>query len=603
MKKDMRAQFSNYREWIREYVVNAYDALASYCRISGEKNGDEITVKVEDDGKGMDKQRILKFFTLFTSEKDMEASRAIGTHGIGKLSIAAIPDQVRFEMETSDGKEAWLAKAGKLDGMEDIRVCLLNTTISRGTTFRITFKSSNSLMQEMTLLKEILHMYTRYLPFHISISVPLNEKEGSSHILHSINENWNSYSDSFSRKYTIDIAGNSFEVDFTLGDSVHEVYQNKVLISSKYNLLSNDLKKEWLLEYLGIRVDSSAFELPFGRHCLSNEDILYPLSRRIRKKFLPQYMADLYNHMQQHSLDELDYYTIQLNALTCNLISYDPSLDRPWSRYEFIRTQKLGKISLEELTEIAKKNGRFFIEGESNAGIDYSNYSELVIQQDQVEELDKLLKILFKDRCIFLKSADQVFEKYDDGNNQMNELQKSFERNLGFHPELISTWEWDDETEEEMEDSDHDDELSYFGQGLFEEVEEVWQDLSTLKWKANFLVEKNLQTPCYTRLFLYTNHTIILNLYHPFIEKLVSLSAVNPMLAGHWGVSRRLENSRNIFPYLSADIRKELLMLDGIAKLTEDKSQSKEEEDGKAFNRMFSDFRSKLNDSLMKSLN
>jgi len=32
---DMCSQFSNPREWVREYVVNAYDANAKICRISG----------------------------------------------------------------------------------------------------------------------------------------------------------------------------------------------------------------------------------------------------------------------------------------------------------------------------------------------------------------------------------------------------------------------------------------------------------------------------------------------------------------------------------------------------------------------------------------
>ena len=602
LKKDMRAQFSNYREWIREYVVNSYDAMATYCRITGGKNGDEITITVQDDGKGMNKARIEKFFTLYVSEKDMDANLAIGTHGIGKLSIAAIPDQLRFEMETSDGQEAWLALAGKLDGVEDIRIRLITNSIPKGTTFRITFKTKNSLLREMELLKEVLVRYVRFLPFHVAIAIPMTKDEEASHILHSINENWDVFSNSFSRKYTLDLNGASFDVHMNLGENVHEIYQNKVLVSSNYNLLSHGLKKDWVLGYLAIRVNSSSFELPFGRHCLSNEDILDPLARRIRKELLPQYMTDLYHYMKQVGLDELRFYGYQVDCLTGNLISFDPSLNKPWSNFEFIRTQTLGKLTFKELTEKIVAKGRFFIEDESNAGIDYSNFKEPVLHHDQPGDLITLLQLIFKDRCIFLKSTDLVFEKHGDNSQELSELQKAFEQSLGFHPDLISPDDFSDEYDEEMDDSPQDD-LSYFGQGLFSEVEEACRDLSTLKWKASFLVEKDFKTPCQTHLFIYANHTIILNLYHPLIKKLVALAAVNPKLAGHWGISLCLEDGRNVFPYLSADTRKELLMLDGIAKLAEVKASSKLDQERRAFNQMFKEVRSNLSDSIKKNLN
>ena len=35
LKRDMCAQFANPREWIREYAVNAADAQARFCYVSG----------------------------------------------------------------------------------------------------------------------------------------------------------------------------------------------------------------------------------------------------------------------------------------------------------------------------------------------------------------------------------------------------------------------------------------------------------------------------------------------------------------------------------------------------------------------------------------
>ena len=609
LKKDMRAQFSNYREWIREYVVNAYDAMATYCRIYGELDGDEITVTVIDDGKGMSRQRIEKFFTLYCSEKDIDSDKAIGTHGIGKLSIAAIPNQTRFEMETSDGKEAWLAKAGKLDSEEDIHVQKLDQLRPHGTTFRITFKKKCSLFEEMSQLKEILIRYVRYLPIHIYISVPMNENEESHPIQYGINEDWSSYYDSFTQDYKIDVGEDSFDVQISIGENLHEIYQNKVLVSNHYNLVSSGMKEEWVLECLAIRVNGSSFELPFGRHCLSDEEILQPLSRKIRNSLLPQFMHELYKNKAQASLEEIRTQGFQIDTLTCSLIKYDRTLTRPWNKYEFIKTRELGKLSFKELSDIVSEKGRFFVEDESNSGIDYSYFTEPVLHHSQAGEFLALLKSFFKEKCIFLKSEDLVFEKLGDQNKELTEQQKTFEKNLGFHPGLFSPENVDllddiDDIDDGSMDSDSDpDDDSFIGQGFFNEVEEACQDLSKLKWKASFLVEKDFKTPSQTHLFIYSNNTVILNLYHPLIAKLVELSSITPKLAGHWGVSLCLEDGRNVFPYLSADTREELLMLDGIAKLSEGRASKKLEQDRKAFKQVFNNFKKNLNDSLYDNLN
>lgn len=38
LKEDMCTQFADFREWIREYAVNAHDAGATYCEISGRED-------------------------------------------------------------------------------------------------------------------------------------------------------------------------------------------------------------------------------------------------------------------------------------------------------------------------------------------------------------------------------------------------------------------------------------------------------------------------------------------------------------------------------------------------------------------------------------
>ena len=58
-----------------------------------------------------------------------------------------------------------------------------------------------------------------------------------------------------------------------LSKGEHEVYQNRVYITNTYNLLSHDLNRKLVVPHLSIRVDCRDFEMPFGRHRLSNENL------------------------------------------------------------------------------------------------------------------------------------------------------------------------------------------------------------------------------------------------------------------------------------------------------------------------------------------
>lgn len=114
--KDMCGQFADPREWIREYVVNGYDAGASRVWIDGsEQEAEETyTISVEDNGRGMDRKGVQDFLTVFRSVKSGDARQIVGCHGIGKLSVAAVDGQCGFYMITSTGKQCWRMRTGHL---------------------------------------------------------------------------------------------------------------------------------------------------------------------------------------------------------------------------------------------------------------------------------------------------------------------------------------------------------------------------------------------------------------------------------------------------------------------------------------------------------
>jgi translation initiation factor IF-1 len=114
LKADMCTQFTDPREYLRELVTNAYDAGADRVGITVAEADGEFAVAVRDDGRGMNRQGVNDYLTLYRSRKAGDPERAIGRHGIGKLSIAAIPDQTRFALLTSTGREAWRLETGNL---------------------------------------------------------------------------------------------------------------------------------------------------------------------------------------------------------------------------------------------------------------------------------------------------------------------------------------------------------------------------------------------------------------------------------------------------------------------------------------------------------
>ena len=156
--EDIGAQFADHREWIREYVVNAYDAGATWCRISGKQTDDTITIYVDDNGHGMDEQGVKDFMTLFKSVKKGEPARTIGRFGVGKASILAIPDLTGLALQTSTGSESWLLEVGSLVDGGPVTMKQFAPSPPQGTRFSVSYRVSgpNSLPAELKQLGDVL---------------------------------------------------------------------------------------------------------------------------------------------------------------------------------------------------------------------------------------------------------------------------------------------------------------------------------------------------------------------------------------------------------------------------------------------------------------
>ncbi len=573
--EDIGAQFADYREWIREYVVNAYDAGAGRCKIWGEEDNERITIFVQDDGHGMDRDRVVDFMTLFRSVKEGDPRKAVGRFGVGKASILAIPGLIGLAMETSTGKEGWKMESYSLLDAKPVQIRRMENPGGSGTTFAVSYRKKVSLAQELLKLGDVLSRYLRYLPMTITVQNLASFQPGGQNFRY-INDQWSAYRERVGRKYTFTINDYSFEAILGIGKGSQEIYQNHVLITDKYDLFFHDWGKSVSLPKLSVRIDSPDFELPFGRHGLRNEEILNPLSEYMRETILPQYFDELYDAVQRQSAgDKIEIYSEDLENLAVALLRYDCGSRRMWSRLTMFNVWGAEqRMSYLQLYDLAGQKKRLYLEDPNNPGADYTVFDAPVLMTIQPVGTFDLLQKHFGPLLVNLGDENMVLEQTVTGNRKLTSEELSFESALGFHTDTLARYESDNEKE------------TAFSRDLFESpksIEDVFadmvklnnlsnearsarMDLEEIEWRVNYLVERDGVTPCRRQKYLYTNNTVVLNLYHPEIRKLLELSKKVPALAGHWALAMCLQDSRKILSHLTPEAREELIRLDAVVR-------------------------------------
>ncbi|TPW20586.1 MAG: hypothetical protein FD126_1538 [Elusimicrobia bacterium] len=104
--KDLVDQFDRPLDFFRELIQNAIDAGSNRIDVTFEHDGNQLVIRVEDDGEGMDEYIIDNFLlVLFRSTKEDDFTK-IGKFGIGFVSVfAPRPDMVR--VWTAKNGESW----------------------------------------------------------------------------------------------------------------------------------------------------------------------------------------------------------------------------------------------------------------------------------------------------------------------------------------------------------------------------------------------------------------------------------------------------------------------------------------------------------------
>ena len=598
LKKDMCAQFADPFEFVREYVVNAYDAQATCCTINGLENADHTTIIIQDNGHGMSKDGVIDFFTLYRSRKWGDPQRTVGRFGIGKLSVAAIPGQNAFKMLTSNGKDCWEAQAGSLLHNDPIKLFQIRPVREAGTTFEISFKKKEGLREVMLKLEDILNRYTRFLGMEIVVYHPVDDLHAKEILMSStICDVWDRKR-KYGQRFIEDIDGNRYDIMLELDQSAqHEIYQNKVFITHKYNLLSHDLESAIYLPNLKIRIDGHAFTLPFGRHCLADESCLDPIADHLRENLLPQFFDHLVAELRSRANLRMDIYRTMIHELAIALMQYIPGLDYSWSQIPVFRIYPDGYMSLADLEKQVVKDGKIYVAELNAVGVDYSTFDGPVIMNEQLGQGLNFLQQYFQPQIINLSLKDVVIEAPSSLRLSKSKEEELFQKNLGFHEDLelleeaktYGEWEESMGIYSDRTFTDFDDDLFDFP-----EVEKTKSAFERLTWRANHLVAKDGKSPSTSHKFILIDDEVILNLYHPEVKKLVKISSIAPKLAGHWAVAQCLTENTKIMSYLSADARENLIMIDGMARInTPDEVGNRRHTDKKRKNK----FRDLLDDT------
>jgi len=604
IREDMCAQFHNPDEWVREYVVNAADAGARSCYISGYGNGETYTVAVEDDGCGMDRQGVMDFFALFKSMKHGDPLRAVGTHGVGKLSPSAVPGQCGFVMRTSTGRECWRMEAGSLLESTPIRIERIEPVPARGTRFEITFENGDGPTPRSKLkdLSVVLENYLRHFGFKITLfetdGIGLDKPTWAKPVGR-IYGDWETPAERMGRSYSFELGGNQFKVVMGVGTGEHELYQKRVLVTRKYNLLSFDLPLELVVPHLKIRVDSPDFELTFGRNCLRNEDVLGPLSKNLREEILPEYFEELLFLCEKGMLKDQGVSSRKLEEMTCALLLHDDTAPKSsWRHLPLFVAMNAPRRSLLELQQEVRKSGILYLEVEPVAGTDYGAFNGPVISGVQPKGGIEVLEKHFDRKMVRLDQEDMILEMAPWCSPGLGEKEKRFEQCLGFQEALLNRAGTGlDERETGRQGPAADLENMERFEGVVREGIHARQDLSSLKWRVNYLVHRDGKTACKTHRFILRGDTVVLNLNHSEVQKLVALSEKDPNLAGHWATAMCLGDESRILEHITPETREVLLMLDALCKM-EATGMIEPEEEGPAVRpKRFRDFLRDMEDS------
>lgn len=572
LKRNISSQFPHPRYCWREYVTNSHDAGARTVWISGSKGRGRLTISVRDDGRGMNQVGVEAFLTKFQSRKDHPA--AVGRFGVGSFSVAALPGQCGFSMLTSTGTETWRLTTGCLLNCKPIVVERIEPVLPCGTTFEVTFaRRGQPLHREMRAICEMLRKQIRFLNIRVLLEFPPHDKRVS--VMQEALEPgcWaKDHDESYARRYCARLDGLSYDIVLALGPTRWQLYQHGVLITedrTDHHLLCQDrADTAYHPEHLSIRLESPDFEMPLGRHVLSDTDTLKPLAAHIRKVLLPEFLDELVQPYETGTIKEYSVLPSHFEELLAGWMAGEQGkLPERFRRVAIFRTYAGKRLALEALQSAVRRHKALYLEDPEGNGMDYSVFDAPVLSVNQPRGGLEFITEHFGEHLINLSVADLVQNAPAGTRPQLSERERKLGSMLGFTREAIMQCR-----RKEQNLSSPSRPGSQLSQRLrlqySRQAIEAMAELEAIEWELGYLVGRDGKTPAAGALFLCRENRVVLNLHHPDIRKLVELCEHAPNLAGHYATVMCLstQGRSNILPHLSAELREDLANLDAVAR-------------------------------------
>jgi len=584
LKHDICRQFPDYRLWVREFIVNAFDAGAKNCRITGIEEGEVHIIIIEDDGHGMNKEQLEGFLMKFRSTKN---SDAVGRFGIGSFSVAAVPGQCAFFVVTSTGEETWRFSTGSLLESTPIVVERLEEVRPRGTTFDITFKATErTVLEEMNILANLAYKYLYHLPINQFFNVQQKPDMPEPKMQQWIPGNWllepNEY---LAKRFCFSIGEDTYDVVLALGRKRQALYQKRILITENsidHNMAEIDPQGAWSnLPYLIVRVDSDSFEMPLGRHCLSDTGDLLLVSRKIQSEILYQFVDTVIAYYGNGECETSAELFVKMEDFLCGYLALAPNNSRSVNQVRMFITYDGTRVSFADLQEAVQDGKNIYFEDKSSSGVDYDLFDGPVLSSKQPADGLGLISSFFGDKVLNLTMEDLVQEAPGKSCKELSKEERGFSDTLTFHPDAFEEFKsrpvGGDESRRSKKQM-----IKAVKSQLVSRADRAIRDLQRLKWKVSYLVGRDGETPCTSIRYLYRDNSVTLNLHHEEIRNLVKLSETAPLLSSHFAIALCLSSTGKncILQHLSSKDREDLLNLDAILRCG-DVPRSRDEERGK----------------------
>jgi hypothetical protein len=290
-----------------------------------------------------------------------------------------------------------------------------------------------------------------------------------------------------------------------------------------------------------------------------------------------------------------------MEEMACALLLIDDTvLGGNWRHLPLFVAMNAPRRSFLELQQEVRKSGILYLEVEPVAGTDYGAFNGPIISGVRPKGGIEVLKKHFAQEMVLLGQDDVILEIAQCFSPGLGEKEKRFEKCLGFQGALLERAGTDSNGKETgRQGLDARLENMERFEGVVREGIRAKQDLSSLKWRVNYLVHRDGKTPCKTHRFILRGGRVVLNLNHSEVHKLVALSEKNPNLAGHWATATCLGDESNILlDHIMPETREDLLMLDAISKVGATEMMQPEEAGRTVRPKRFRDFLRDIEDPI-----